>query len=63
MPLTVQPTLRAIQEANEAASLIQTRDDVGVTIKKAQESGGQQPKQVPKLKGIYAGTAAPYVPS
>ena len=49
MPFSLQPTIRAHEEAVEATGLIKTLDSVGVTIKKASEAAGTTIKVVPKI--------------
>lgn len=60
MPLWVHPSLRARQEAEENAHIIQKRDSVSVTIAKALESAGVKAKPLPKIT-IYIGNIS-YVP-
>jgi hypothetical protein len=56
MPLFIQPSLRARQEAMESDGLIQTRDSALVTIYKSQESAGTKPKIVPQITIISRNT-------
>lgn len=56
MPYTVQPKIRAIQEVLETKTMIRSLDTRGITIKKAQESAGTNPKLVPKGNIWYLGT-------
>ena len=50
MPLHVHPNFRAREEVTQNRGMTLARDSRGITIKKAQESGGgnQGPKIVPK---------------
>lgn len=57
MPIWIQPTLRALQEAEEAAGIIHSLNSNAVTIKLASEAAGTVVKPVPVqqtriLKGV-----------
>ena len=57
MPLSMCPSIRALQEALESEGLIKTLDSVAVTQLKALESAGTRPKVVPVQQvRIFRGT-------
>jgi len=45
----MHPTLRALEEINEAESLIKVVDTTAITILKAQEAAAQRKKVVPNF--------------
>jgi hypothetical protein len=59
-----QPLIRARQEANESFSLIQTKDSVGITVLKTEETAGAGQKRTkPVPKGVFKFGTQTYTPS
>lgn len=56
MPMSIQPTIRAIQEVMETKGMYPTLDSQGVTVHKADVAAGKRTKQVPKISIVYLGT-------
>lgn len=57
MPLHIQPSLRAREEALEAAGLLLSMDSVGVANQKSAEAVGLVAKVVPKTTYSFGGGA------